>query len=126
MVLPAIRSGGTSSGSRRLTARGTLAKGLPTPGWEAAPNRLLGPGRLSCPGISNSEGDDSRARDRTPLSAYRYLGSLAYVTVAAIAVPVSLRERHAVVFRISSTDLWNAPAQERKRFSAWAGNDKRE
>ena len=66
---------------------------------------------------------------KTQLSAYRYLGSLAYVAVAAVAVPVSLRGpgQHAVVLPDQSHRLMGrAPAQERDTNPAWAGNDKRE
>ena len=65
---------------------------------------------------------------RTQLSAYRYLGSLAYVAVAAVAVPVSLRGPASTLsfFRISSIGLWDAPAQERDKNPAWAGNEKKE
>ena len=65
---------------------------------------------------------------RTPLSAYRYSGSLAYVAVAAVAVPVSLRGpgQHAVVLPDRFQQLMGAPAQERDKNPAWAGNDKRE
>ena len=54
---------------------------------------------------------------RTPLSAYRYLRSLAYVAVAAIAVAGHFVAPASTLsfFCISSIDLWNAPAQERAK-----------
>jgi hypothetical protein len=65
---------------------------------------------------------------RTQLSAYRYLGSLAYAAVA-VAVPVSLRGpgQHAVVLPDQFHRLkGRTPAQEQDKNPAWAGNDKRE
>jgi hypothetical protein len=50
------------------------------------------------------------------------------VAVAAFAVTVSLRGPASTLsfFRISSIDLWDAPAQERDKNPAWTGNEKRE
>jgi hypothetical protein len=58
----------------------------------------------------------------------RSLRSLAYVAVAAVAVPVSLRGPAGTLsfFRISSIDLWDASAQRRDKNPAWAGNENRE
>jgi hypothetical protein len=65
---------------------------------------------------------------RTPLSAYRYLRSLAHVAVAAVAVPVAFVAPASTLsfVRINSIGLWDAPAQERDKNPAWAGNEKRE
>ena len=65
---------------------------------------------------------------RTQLSAYRYLGSLAYVAVAAVAVRSAFVAPASTLsfFRNSSIGSWDAPAQERDKNPAWAGNDKRE
>jgi hypothetical protein len=65
---------------------------------------------------------------RTPLSAYRYLRSLAYVAVAAVAVPVSLRGpgQHAVVLPDQFHRLMERICPERDKNPAWAGNEKRE
>jgi hypothetical protein len=78
----------------------SLTRGMVVPGWKR-PRRIA----PSCQGSRRARASRTAKAmmpvfvGRTPLSAYRYLRSVGYVAVAAVAVPVSLRDpgQHAVV-----------------------------
>ncbi len=104
-----------SAARRRVRAD----QGMVVP-WLERPRRIAPPcpGSSRTPGASNSEGDDAHARQQDAVICVPVPRSLAYMAVAAVAVPVSLRGagQHAVVLPDQFHRLMRrTPAQERDK-----------
>jgi hypothetical protein len=86
------------------------------------------PGPAARRRVRADQGNTRPWLSRTPLSADRYLRSLADVAVAAVVITISLRGPVSTLsfFRVSPIGLRDAPAQERDMNPAWTGNEKRE